>query len=26
VSISPNEKEAGYAHAWANNIWADTLS
>ena len=26
VSISPNEKEGGYAHAWANNIWADTLS
>jgi NADPH-dependent 2,4-dienoyl-CoA reductase/sulfur reductase-like enzyme len=26
VSISPNEKEAGYAHAWANNIWADTLT
>jgi NADPH-dependent 2,4-dienoyl-CoA reductase/sulfur reductase-like enzyme len=26
VSISPNEKEAGYALAWANNIWADTLS
>ena len=26
VSINPNEKEAGYAHAWANNIWADTLS
>jgi len=26
VSISPNETEAGYAHAWANNIWADTLS
>jgi sulfide dehydrogenase [flavocytochrome c] flavoprotein chain len=26
VSISPNKKEAGYAHAWANNIWADTLS
>ena len=26
VSISPNEKEAGYAHAWANKIWADTLS
>lgn len=26
VSISPNEKEAGFAHAWANNIWADTLS
>ncbi len=26
VSISPNEKEGAYAHAWANNIWADTLS
>ncbi len=26
VSISPNEKEGGYAQAWANNIWADTLS
>jgi len=26
VSVSPNEIEAGYAHAWANNIWADTLS
>ena len=26
VSIRPNEKEAGFAHSWANNIWADTLS
>lgn len=26
VSLSPNEKEGAYAQAWANNIWADTLS
>ena len=26
VSISPSEKEAIYAAAWAQNIWADTLT
>lgn len=26
VSLNPNEKEGAYAQAWANNIWADTLS
>ena len=26
VSISPSEKEAVYATAWAQNIWADTLT
>jgi sulfide dehydrogenase [flavocytochrome c] flavoprotein chain len=26
VSMSPNEKEGAYAAAWAQNIWADTLT
>jgi len=26
VSISPSEKEGAYAVAWAQNIWADTLT
>ncbi len=26
VSVSPSEKEGAYAVAWAQNIWADTLS
>ena len=26
VSMSPNEKEGVYALAWAQNIWADTLT
>ncbi|MSP86578.1 MAG: flavocytochrome C [Methylotenera sp.] len=26
VSLSPSEKEAGYAVAWSQNIWADTLT
>jgi hypothetical protein len=26
VSMSPSEKEGVYAVAWAQNIWADTLS
>jgi sulfide dehydrogenase [flavocytochrome c] flavoprotein chain len=26
VSTQPNELEAAYAHSWARNIWADTLS
>jgi NADPH-dependent 2,4-dienoyl-CoA reductase/sulfur reductase-like enzyme len=26
VSINPSEKEGAYAIAWAQNIWADTLS
>lgn len=26
VSVSPSEKEGAYAVAWAQNIWADTLT
>jgi hypothetical protein len=26
VSMSPSEKEGAYAVAWAQNIWADTLT
>jgi hypothetical protein len=26
VSMSPSEKEGAYAMAWAQNIWADTLT
>jgi len=26
VSLAPSDKEGGYAAAWAQNIWADTLT